>query len=98
MFHKLSPRDHELLTMLSGEAAEIIHIKEKIFQHGMDSSHADYKNWPNRNLLEKEIGDFLGILDEIIDKKIIDPDAIQVWCRRKWSKALQYTHHQGDEE
>ncbi len=93
-FNNLSDKTSELLNMLSEEASEVIQIKEKIMRHGLFSYHPKNPNNSNKELLEKEIGDFLGIMDRLIIDGIISEHLVSAYRRQKWLKALRYTHYQ----
>jgi len=96
-FNGLTPKDAELLAMLSEEAAEIIQIKEKIMRHGFDSHHPAKRYGPNNRIeLSREIGDLLGVYDRLVMLGIIDPHEVDIYRASKMDRAKPYLHHQDD--
>jgi hypothetical protein len=61
----MTPEEAERLEMLAEEAAEVIFIIMKTLRHGYESFHPDNPEITNRQMLEEEIGDFLGILGQM---------------------------------
>lgn len=94
-FNRLTPRQNELLAMLSEEASEVIQIKEKIVRHGLESYHPQHpERGDNRAMLAREIGDLLGVVDELIKQGIVDQSAINIYRESKMRRSAQYLHHQ----
>lgn len=57
-FNKLTPAEHERLSYLMEECAEVIHIIGKIMRHGYNSyDPTNSTRINNRKLLEKELAD-----------------------------------------
>jgi hypothetical protein len=93
----MTPQEIERLEMLAEEASEVIKNVMKILRHGYESSHPDNPEITNRQLLEEEIGDFLGILEQMELKEDVQAVNVAYYKQEKWKKALPYTHHQDKE-
>lgn len=59
--YELTPLEHELLTMLAEEAAEVVQAVAKIIRHGPDSCHPSEPEASNRVLLMDELGDMEAV-------------------------------------
>ena len=96
-FNELTDAEAERLAMLAEEASEIGQAVGKILRHGYRRSHPDNKDvWRNnRSDLAREIGDLLGIADQMMLLDDINSSDVDYHRHRKWGKALKYTHHQG---
>lgn len=92
----MTAAQHERLSILMEEMAEALHIIGKIFRHGWDSSHPDYDNIPNHELLEQEIGHVLWIIDFMQRKFVGDlrPAIVSLHKHSKEKNALKFLHHQ----
>jgi NTP pyrophosphatase (non-canonical NTP hydrolase) len=91
----------ERLAILAEECGEVVQIVGKIIRHGYHTySPNDPKFTPNRDLLEKELGDLLWIVKKMDDAVDIDfcldpANAMLQHCfRRKDASAAPYLHHQ----
>lgn len=93
-FNKLTPAQAERLAMLFEEASEIIQIAGKTFRHGYKSYHPADIGVDNIEYLSQEIGDFLGILDKMIELSDVDEEVIAYYRKTKWGRAMRYAHHQ----
>ncbi|MEI9428707.1 hypothetical protein [Mesorhizobium sp. Cs1299R1N3] len=98
-FNGLTPAEAERLDMLAEEAAEVILAVSKIKRHGYNSTHPNNANRHrhNRTDLEKEIGDFIGIMRTMFQRGDVDFSNIDRAASVKWRNALPYTHHQGND-
>lgn len=90
----ITDREKEVLYMLIEECSEVQHIVSKILRHGWTSSHPDYNNIPNEQLLKKEIADLRAILWLLEDYK---PSTYTENIASVVKKKLQYTHHIKDD-
>ena len=92
----LSLTELERLAMLSEEASEVIKNINKIIRHGYSSYNPDGDiEKTNRVLLEEEIGDFLGIMDLMIDMRDVNEDTIEAARNAKLERSQKYMHYQG---
>lgn len=96
-FNNLTPAEAERLAMLAEEAGEIVQIIGKILKHGYESHHPNKPEETNRKLLETEIGDLFGIVDEMKTNQDLIHWRIEQSRIKKWEKALKYAHHQNME-
>jgi NTP pyrophosphatase (non-canonical NTP hydrolase) len=102
-FNKLTPAEVERLAILAEECGEVIQIVGKILRHGYDSYNPNDEHWtPNRQLLQKELGDVLWIVSKMdaavdINFHMATPVAdLAARFHRKESSASPYLHHQSD--
>jgi hypothetical protein len=62
----LTAAQAEQLYILLEEAAEVIKVSAKILRFGLDSANPfDAKRVPNKTMLESEIGDFEGVVENL---------------------------------
>ena len=91
-FNGLSPAEAERLAMLAEEAGEVIQAVGKVLRHGYARSHPD-GGPDNRELLDKEVGDFIAVVQAMRDARDIEG-----WSARdavnRWHNKLKFTHHQ----
>jgi hypothetical protein len=79
----------EILLITQEECAEIIQAISKSFRFGIDTV---YKGVSNRAHLEEEIGDFLCMLDLLIDNGIVNEDAVISAKNQKLNKLLTWSN------
>ena len=79
----------EILLITQEECAEIIQAISKSFRFGIDTV---YKGVSNRAHLEEEIGDFLCMLDLLIDNVIVNEDAVISAKNQKLNKLLTWSN------
>ncbi len=94
-FCGLSAAELERLAILSEECGEIVQIVGKILRHGYESTNPNETQdlFTNRELLEKEIGDFQCILEMMEGNKDVSADKIILNKNKKWEKIKKYLHH-----
>lgn len=93
-FNHLSEAEAERLAMLIEEAGEVITAATKILRHGYERRHPlAGAHHSNREDLEREIGDFVGIYYHLIDQRDLNGDRIIYHCSVKIAKAQRYMHH-----
>lgn len=78
-------RNNELTIVLAEESAEIIHAVSKILRFG--------DNEDNRQRLEEEIGDFLGVLKLLSDSGYLDQDVVMNNAEKKIKKLDTFLKH-----
>ena len=74
------------LTLLIEEACEVGQIACKIKRFGIGSCHPDKGKLTNRHELNQEVGDFLAIVDILINQGILDPSLLESSKLRKLVK------------
>lgn len=92
-FNGLTPAEHERLSVLFEEAAEVIQVVGKIMRHGLDSKHPD-GGPTNRELLEKELGDVRLAEIFMIKARDVSGKAISEACDHKGNTIKDYLHYQ----
>lgn len=91
----LTLAEEERLKMLKEESAEVILAASKTGRHGWRSFNPDAKDKErNRGYLEREAGDFLGILRYMAKCGDIDMNNVEMWANTKMDRSWRYTHHQ----
>lgn len=94
-FNCMRPDEQERLACCLEEAAEVIQIAGKILRHGYGSYNPlDDKRTSNQSLLEKEIGDFLAVLDMMVGAGDLRGDLIDHHRANKPKRMAKYLHHQ----
>lgn len=89
----LTEAEIERLVILIEEAAEVQQIASKILRHGYGSYNPfDEKKTPNRELLNKEIGDLQSAIDMLSDYHDINEASIAVYANRKKDGRKKYLH------
>jgi hypothetical protein len=98
-FNELTPAEHERLSLLMEESAEVIQIIGKILRHGYDRYNPDVvKHVDNRMLLTKELGHVRLALQLMFDAEdLYEPD-VEDSARLKNLKVGKWLHHQEIEE
>ena len=92
-FNQLTPAQAERLAMLAEECGEVIQIIGKILRHGYDSHHPDRPHITNRELLQRELTDFIAVENQIHARdRLFMPSSVDV--DMAWNKKLRYAHHQ----
>lgn len=91
----LAPAETERLALLMEECAEVQHVIGKILRHGYQSYNPnDEHRTPNRQLLEKELGDLRAAMQLMIREDDISLAAIGRAYTDKTMQLAQYLHHQ----
>lgn len=91
----LAPAETERLALLMEECAEVQHVIGKILRHGYQSYNPnDEHRTPNRQLLEKELGDLRAAMQLMIREDDISLAAIGRAYTDKTMRLAQYLHHQ----
>lgn len=94
-FNKLTAAELERLAVLFEEMGEAIQVVGKIVRHGYESENPLLANaTPNRELLEKELGDVLHAIDRLFDAGDIRRDWVEIRRDRKAETIKQWLHHQ----
>lgn len=91
-YNELTESELELLACLAEECGEVIHIVGKILRHGYDSYHPDTGD-NNRELLHKEVGDVLAIVDLMDRVGNLNKYNIAYHKSNKLCKIGEYIHH-----
>jgi hypothetical protein len=92
-FNKLTPAEHERLTLLMEECGEVVQIIGKILRHGYESRHPN--GGPNnRFLLEKECGHIKHAMKLMCKSKDLEKQTIDDMAYLKADDVKRYLHHQ----
>lgn len=81
--------NHELLTVLMEECAEVIQEASKCIRFGID---AEYKGQTAREALEKEIGDLYCMIDLLVANDLITFDRIHECSEEKYEKLKKWSN------
>lgn len=94
-FNKLSPEEHERISLLLEEMGEAQQIIGKILRHGYESFHpADERKTTNRRLLEKELGHVRFAMIYLCDCNDLSKKEIHEHAKLKNLTVGKYLHHQ----
>ena len=85
----LSSNESYNLVYLMEEGSEVIQAASKILRFGPEVLRKNKKE-SNAELLEEELGDFLCIMDRLIDSGIIDAEAIEDHRKAKAKKLYDW--------
>ncbi len=88
--------DEYLLQCLQEEAAEVIHAASKCVRFGLERTHPQYQI-DNRQHLENEVGDFMGVLKVLFKRTIIrmPPSHIEMFKERKVLDSMKLARELG---
>lgn len=92
-YNELTPAEIERLAHLAEEAGEIVLAVGKILRHGYYSKHPD-GGPTNKEMLEKEIGDLMGVADLMVTAMDISPAAVDKARILKPERSKKFYHHQ----
>jgi NTP pyrophosphatase (non-canonical NTP hydrolase) len=94
-FNELSHAEAERLAFLAEEAGEVVQAVGKILRHGYESFHPEREeDGTNRSQLAREIGDFLAIVEMMVEQRDISAERIAASGASKRGRVLNYAHHQ----
>jgi NTP pyrophosphatase (non-canonical NTP hydrolase) len=85
----MNQREREILLILQEESAEVIQAVSKVFRFGYDSV---WNHQSNKEHLEEEVGDFLAMIQIMVDIGMIDTFAIDIAKRNKIEKLKQWSN------
>lgn len=91
-FNKLTPAEHERLTLIFEECSEVIQIVGKIMRHGYNSCHPD-GGPTNRQLLEEELGHVMFASNLACENLDLDYDGLILSAENKGESCQKYLHH-----
>lgn len=91
----LTPAQIERLVILVEEASEVQQIAMKILRHGYESYNPlDPTGTPNRNLLEKELGDLHFSIFMMAKNGDLKLDIVMLNSRLRKKTITKYLHHE----
>lgn len=85
----LTSEQKEVLEITKEECAEVIQVVCKGNRFGFD---VEYEGKTNRQKLTQEVGDLLCMIELMIEKDILDNDALQAAKKAKREKLKQWSH------
>ena len=83
-------RLNERLVILIEECAEVQQMASKILRFGIESS---WLNEANKDRLESELGDLLGMVDELCENGFLDRELIDQASLKKREKIKLWMNH-----
>ena len=89
----LTPAEIERLAILAEECGEVVQAVGKVLRHGWESQ-SPYGGKPNRQALEREIGNVRAVVNLMLDSGDVRLAELQAWQRRKREQVEKWTHHQ----
>ena len=91
-YNKLTPQQAELLSKLSEECAEVIHIVAKIQLHGLLSCHPETGRC-NHELLHQELGDVQCVQNLLKKIGMVNVEQVAFNAEVKHGKLIPTLHH-----
>lgn len=93
---RISPAEHERLSLLLEECGEVVQAIGKILRHGYESRHPDSNmDGPtNREMLARECGDIRHAMIRLCEARDLSKDDIHAHADRKAMTVQRYLHHQ----
>lgn len=92
-FNGLTPKEAELLALLSEECGELIQAIGKILRHGFDSVH---EGRTNRENLVHEMGDVSAAIELLIGQDKVNGGSVYRAMVSKLDRVGKWLHHVGD--
>lgn len=94
-FNQLTPAQHEILTKIFEEGAEVIKEIGKIMLHGLDSHEPGHPYPTNRVKLVQELGDFAAMVHIAVSLGLFTNQELEEAIKRrlKRSREENYFHH-----
>ena len=93
-FNKLTPAEHERLSLLMEECGEVIQVIGKIMRHGYNGYHPEDPTENNRDLLMTEIGHATCAIEMMCKAGDMTNGRIRYEVDLKSSKVKKWLHHQ----
>jgi NTP pyrophosphatase (non-canonical NTP hydrolase) len=84
----MNEREREILLILQEESAEVIQAVSKVFRFGWDS---EWNGQTNREHLTEEVGDYLAMIQIMVDTGMINEYAIDTANRNKIEKLKKWS-------
>jgi NTP pyrophosphatase (non-canonical NTP hydrolase) len=84
----MNEREREILLILQEESAEVIQAVSKVFRFGWDS---EWDGQTNREHLEEEVGDYLAMVQIMVDTGMLDTFAIDTAKQNKIEKLKKWS-------
>ena len=84
----MNEREREILLILQEESAEVIQAVSKVFRFGWDS---EWDGQSNREHLEEEVGDYLAMVQIMVDTGMIDTFAVDTAKQNKIEKLKKWS-------
>lgn len=80
--------ENEIMLICQEECAEVTQAISKVFRFGMDATH---NGATNRDRLTEEVGDLLCMIELMIERKILDANAVGQAGLKKREKLLKWS-------
>ena len=81
--------EREILLILQEESAEVIQAVSKVFRFGWDST---WNEQSNKEHLEEEVGDYLAMVQIMVDTGMLDTFAIDTAKQNKIEKLKKWSN------
>lgn len=86
----MKPNEHEILSILQEECAEVIQAVSKVFRFGFDACHpSEFRN--NRQRLEEELGDLQAMIFLLIENGIVSKENLHNAEQQKFTKLEKWS-------
>lgn len=89
---EMDPNYVEVLMLLMEECAEVIQAASKVNRFGASASRSDIENGATKSeLLSREIGDLLGLIDAVYLSGLTSETTIRCYRKRKQARLRKYS-------
>lgn len=97
-FNGLTPKEAELLALMSEECGELIQAIGKILRHGFASVHPEGRDEgrSNRENLVREMGDVRAAIELFIGQDMVSGGDVHRAMVSKLDRVGKWLHHIGD--
>lgn len=85
----MNEKEREILLILQEESAEVVQAVSKVFRFGWD---AVWDGQTNKEHLEEEVGDYLAMVQILVDTGMIDVLAIDTAKMNKIEKLKKWSN------
>lgn len=82
----------EVMLIAQEECAEVTQAISKVLRFGFDSKHP-VSGISNTDSLNEEVGDLLCMINLMINKGVVDADAVQLAAEKKLNKLQTWSSH-----
>ena len=96
-FNDLEPDEHERLSLLMEECAELIMVVGEILRHGYETCHPN-SGLVNRLLLERKCGHLRNAMIFMCEAGDMEESVIRYHADVHAKAMIQSLHHQGEQE
>jgi len=87
----INKKEHEIMSILQEESAEVIQAVSKIFRFGYKSKHPESLQ-TNREHLAEEVGDLIAMVQLLVENEIVDWRDVEIAKDKKFEKLRKWSN------